>query len=384
MNIAFLTPEFPHPKTGSSGGIGSSIQNLSHCLVSLGHSVFVYVYAQDTDERFTEDNLTIIRIRNQQVKGLSWWLTRKKIERIINADCKTYGIEVLEVPDWTGISAWINIQCKMVMRLHGSDSYFCALESRKVKWWNTFQEQTAYAQADGIIAVSKFVGEQTNTIFKSNKPFTVIHNGIPTNIFIPEETATSSTPCILYFGTLIRTKGVLEIPQIFNKVRKQISDVNLILIGADASDIQSGSPSTWELMKPMFEKEALKQVSYLGKVPYETIRHHINDATLCIFPSYAEACPVSWLEAMAMGKPIVTSDIGWANEIVDHNQTGMTAYPNNHEEFSRHIITLLKNPELRVKMGKLARKKITEAFNITLTAQKSVDVYTQLVNTDGF
>ena len=231
--------------------------------------------------------------------------------------------------------------------------------------------------------MSKFGGEQTNTIFKSYKPFAFIHNGIPTIIFIPEETATSSSPYNLYFRTLSRRKGVLEIPQIFHKVRKQISDVNLILIGADASDIQSGSPSTWELMKPMFEKETLKQVSYLGKVPYETIRHHINNATLCIFPSYAEACPVSWLEAMAMEKTIVTSDIGWANEIVDHNQTGMTAYPNNHEEFSHHIITLLNNPELRVKMGKLARKKITEAFNITLTAQKSVDVYTQLVNTNG-
>ena len=52
MKIAFLTPEFPHPKTGSSGGIGTSIFNLSKGLAALGHEVSILVYGQNEDEVF--------------------------------------------------------------------------------------------------------------------------------------------------------------------------------------------------------------------------------------------------------------------------------------------------------------------------------------------
>ena len=44
MKIAFLTPEFPHPKMVSSGGIGTSILNLSKGLVGLGHEVSILVF----------------------------------------------------------------------------------------------------------------------------------------------------------------------------------------------------------------------------------------------------------------------------------------------------------------------------------------------------
>lgn len=383
MNIAFLTPEYPHLDSGPSGGLGSSIKILAQALTDAGHTVRVYVYGQSADDQVADGNVKLIRIRNVRFKGLSWWLTRKKIQRIINYDCKTYGIDILEVPDWTGISAWIHIRCKIVMRLHGSDTYFCALENRKVKWWNTFQEQTAYSQADGIIAVSKFVGKQTNTIFKSNKPFTVVHNGIPTNILIPEETSAPSTPCILYFGTLIRKKGVLDIPLIFNNVINTFPNVRLLLIGADASDIHSGNSSTWALMKPLFTEQALKKVTYLGKVPHDSINQHIQKATLCIFPSYAEACPVSWLEAMAMGKAIVSSNIGWSTEIVSHKKTGFVCHPSDHTKFADYITFLLQNPEARKKIGENAHTRMISEFNSLNTAQQTVDFYTQLLRKNG-
>ena len=55
MKIAFLTPEYPHPKTGHSGGIGTSIKNLSKGLVNEGHEVVVLVYGQKEDDFFTEN-----------------------------------------------------------------------------------------------------------------------------------------------------------------------------------------------------------------------------------------------------------------------------------------------------------------------------------------
>ena len=78
MKIAFLTPEYPHPKTGSSGGIGTSILNLSKGLVQLGHKVSIVIYGQNTDEVFQDNGITFYKIKNIKVKGLSLFLTQKK------------------------------------------------------------------------------------------------------------------------------------------------------------------------------------------------------------------------------------------------------------------------------------------------------------------
>ena len=84
MKIAFLTPEYPHVLTGNSGGIGTSIKNLAVGLVAAGCEVRVLVYGQDQDAVFKDENVVIQQIKNIKIKGLSWFFTRKKIERIIN------------------------------------------------------------------------------------------------------------------------------------------------------------------------------------------------------------------------------------------------------------------------------------------------------------
>ena len=78
MKIAFLTPEYPHVKTGSSGGIGSSIKNLAIGLFAKGCTVRVLVYGQKEEGIFDDNGVTIQQILNVKLKGLSWWLTRKK------------------------------------------------------------------------------------------------------------------------------------------------------------------------------------------------------------------------------------------------------------------------------------------------------------------
>ena len=54
MKIGFLTPEYPHEKTGNSGGLGTSIKNLAHALTALGHEVVVLVYEQKQDAVFLD------------------------------------------------------------------------------------------------------------------------------------------------------------------------------------------------------------------------------------------------------------------------------------------------------------------------------------------
>lgn len=379
MHIAFLTPEYPSDRTGHSGGLGTSIRNLAQALVKVGVQVSIFVYGQDTDEHYTEAGIRYHRIKNVRVRGLSWWLTRRKIECLINDEIKKTGIDVVEVADWTGISAWMNFNCPVMMRLHGSDTYFCLLEKRHVKWWNKYQEKTAYQHADAIIAVSDFVGAISNQVFGTQRKYTVIPNSIDTSFFTPAKHKTDA-PVILYFGTLIRKKGALNIPHIFNHVVEKIPHAQLILVGGDASDIKTGSPSTWALMQPLFSPTAIKNVEYVGKKPYSEIKAYIEQAQVCIFPSYAEALPVSWLEAMAMGKAIVASNIGWANEMLTHEKEALLCYPAEHEKYAAYIIQLLSDADLRIKLGDNAMQRVINQFDNSIVALKNIEYYTSLID----
>lgn len=380
MKICFLTPEYPHPKTGNSGGIGTSILNLAKGLDVLGHQVSIVVYGQDKDEVFQEGPITFYKVKNIKFKGLSLFLTQKKVERLLNRLVDESKIELVEVPDWTGFTAFVQPKCPLIIRQNGSDTYFCHLENRPVKWFNKFLERRSLNKCNGMISVSEFTGNLTKELFDLKTNFTVIPNAIDVAQFEAIPT-TSNTETILYFGTLIRKKGLLELPFIFNEVIKINPNAKLILVGKDASDITTKSASTWRLMKPLFDGNAIKNVSYLGSVPYSEIKKIIQEATLCVFPTFAEALPVSWLEAMAVEKPIVASNIGWASEVIDDGKNGFLVHPKNHKKFADKIVALLKDRELAIDFGKQARIKVTTHFSITVVAQKSVAYYEIAINT---
>ena len=379
MKIAFLTPEFPHTKIGSSGGIGTSIQNLSKGLTDAGHQVSILIYGQKEDDFFEEDGISFYRVKNTKLKGFSRLLTQKKLQNLINKLVSENKIEILEAPDWTGITSNINPKCPVVIRLNGSDTYFCHLDNRPVKVLNKFHENRALEAADALLSVSQFTADLTKELFSLDRDFTVIPNSIDTDKFSFDDTIEIKENTILYFGTLIRKKGLLELPLIFNEVYKKNNKAKLILIGRDGSDIISGSSSTWLLMQSLFDSAALDHVKYIGSVPYTEIKQHICSATVCVFPTFAEALPVSWIEAMAMQKAIVASDIGWAKEVIDNNSNGFLVHPKNHKEYADKVIELLDGKELRNRFGIEARKKVSERFSIEVVAKQSVDFYQKVI-----
>jgi len=379
MKIAFLTPEYPHPKTGNSGGIGTSIKNLAIGLLAQGSTVRVLVYGQKEEAIFEDDGITIQQIKNVKFKGLSWFLTRKKLERIINQLYASQEIDLVEAPDWTGITSFIKpLKCPIVIRLNGSDTYFCHLDHRPVKWFNKFHERRALEKADALLSVSQFTANLTNEVFGLHKKFTIIPNSIDIDLFNSNGNI-NDKKTILYFGSLIRKKGLLELPFIFNEVIQKNPEAKLVLVGKDIPDVISGNKSTWTMMRSLFSTEALQSVTYLGSVPYAEIQKQIEKATLCVFPSFAEALPVSWLEAMAVQKPIVASNIGWATEIIDDRVDGFLVHPKNHKEYANKISVLLNNPEMQKEFGLNARKKVVEKFSMEIVARQSLLFYKKLI-----
>ncbi|MGK4569278.1 glycosyltransferase family 4 protein [Flavobacterium sp. 3HN19-14] len=276
------------------------------------------------------------------------------------------------------MTSFINTKCPIIIRLHGSDTYFCHLEKRPVKAINRLHEKKALQNADAIVSVSQFTADLTNKLFDLQRDIAVIPNAVDANQFNGKPSFENNT--ILYFGSLIRKKGLLELPLIFNEVIRTNPATKLILVGKDVPDIFSGEKSTWEMMQPLFTPEALKNVNYKGAVPFEEVSDYIEKAAICVFPSFAEALPVSWIEAMAMRKAIVASNIGWAKELITDGAEGFLANPENHKDFALKIKTLLDNPELMTTFGNSARKKVETEFATQVILKKNIRCYQKITN----
>ena len=381
MKIGFLTNEFPSEKFGASGGIGTSIVALCRGLLQAGHTPVVLLFNQPSDEVVTHEGITFYCIKNVRVKGFSWWLTRKKIEKQINDLYEKNIIDLVEAPDWTGITSFVQPKkCPIVIRLNGSDTYFCHLDNRPVKFWNKFHEKRALQKANGHISVSQFTANLTNQLFGLQIPFVIIPNGIDPVYFQPNPSISIDPNTVLYFGTLIRKKGLLELPLIFNKIIEKRPQTKLLLIGRDSTDVISGEISTWGLMKPLFTSQALQQVTYLGGIPYVKMREYIDQASVCVFPTFAEALPLSWLEAMAMKKAIVASNIGWGPEVIDSRKEGVLVHPKDHAPYAEAILQLLDNEIIRFEYGENAAQKVANKFANKIVVEKSIAFYYKFIN----
>lgn len=363
MHIAYLTPEYPHPRLTNSGGLGTSIKNLVDALVKQGHSITLFIYGQTENVMFEEDKVQYHLIKKETYRFGGFYYYRKRIAAYINSHSST--IDVIEAPDWTGITAFMRFKIPLVIRIHGTDAYFCKLDQRKQKFKNFFFEKLAFARAKGYIAPSHFAGEETAKIFGLDRDkLTIIPHGVEVEHFKNSAPLIYEEKVMLYVGTLIRKKGVLQLAQIFNKVVEQEPDATLILIGADASDIKTGQSSTYELMQELFTSKAKNRVAYLGKVPYQDIPSHICNAHVCVFPSFAETFGMVTVESMALQKAVVNTNIGWAKDLIDSGKNGFLIHPEEIQEYSNTILKLFSNPSLCHEIAQRAKEKVTSNFDI--------------------
>jgi glycosyltransferase involved in cell wall biosynthesis len=237
----------------------------------------------------------------------------------------------------------------------------------------------ALRQADDVVAVSRFTAEVTRRLFGLRTEIGVIPNGIDLTQFTPAAQAEVESDTILYFGTLVRKKGVFDLCRIFSSLVERYPRARLRFIGRDAPDTYTRSHSTWALCQELLSAPARARVEYLGAYPHDTVQEHVRRAALCVFPSYAEAFPLSWLEAMACAKPLVAYDIGWAGEVAKNGESAVLVCAGDIQAFAETIEALLSDERARHRLGLAARARVEEHFTSATVARQSVERYQQLL-----
>lgn len=382
MHIAFLTPEYPHPQVAQSAGIGTSIKNLAQALINEDYGltrckVSIIVYGQSQDAVLEDNGVHIHLIRFKKFALGGFYRYRRYINKKVNAIVLKNNIDLLEAPDWTGITAFMTFKIPLVIRLHGTDTYFCRLEQRPQKLKNYFFEKKALENADAITSVSAFTARKTKEFFNLSVHIEIIHNLIDVTLFEPVKSR-GAHKSILYFGSIIRKKGVLALAKSFNNILNSIPDTRLIFLGKDVIDYKE-QKSTIALIRQYIPATAQNNLKFISNVPHQEVKKHISEASVVCLPSYAEAFPMTWLEAMAMEKALVTSNIGWATEIMEDGKTGFTVHPDDTEALTQALCTALEDKELSEQLGKEARKKLLANFSAKKISTQNLVFYKNVI-----
>ena len=97
-----------------------------------------------------------------------------------------------------------------------------------------------------------------------------------------------------------------------------------------------------------------------------------------VLSSLWEGLPVAVLEAMALSKPVVATDVGGCSELIANGENGFLIKPEDDTGLSRAVISILKNPEFAEKMGNNSRKKV-EQFSVDKMVERTEELYEKLV-----
>ena len=84
---------------------------------------------------------------------------------------------------------------------------------------------------------------------------------------------------------------------------------------------------------------------------------------------------MTWLEALAMEKALVSSNIGWANELMINNTTGYTVNPKRHDEFALKLLDLLGDSKKCKSFGKEGRKHVDNNFSVEVITKQNIEFY---------
>jgi glycosyltransferase involved in cell wall biosynthesis len=97
----------------------------------------------------------------------------------------------------------------------------------------------------------------------------------------------------------------------------------------------------------------------------------------CLCSTYAEGCSNATLEAMALGKPVVVTDMGGNREVVEHGKTGLLVPPRSPEALANGVLTCLRQSKWAQDMGKRARETVLARFSLTRMVNDYEQLYTQ-------
>jgi glycosyltransferase involved in cell wall biosynthesis len=236
-----------------------------------------------------------------------------------------------------------------------------------------------WQEAENVIANSqglKKLALQTDAAQVIN----VISNGIDTHQFRPSlynfgdlasKMEAKSPRSFIDFQILCVTritprKGVRYLIEAMDLLRKKYHNLSLQIVG------EGDEKANLEKLVQILSLE--DQVKFAGLVPHEKLPAYYQSASAYVLPSLNEGMSNSMLEALASGLPLLATDTGGTQELIEDGINGFILKMKSAEDIAEKLEILIKNPELRKKMGAESRTK-AEGMSWEKVAQKYISAF---------
>jgi len=244
-----------------------------------------------------------------------------------------------------------------------------------------FVSKLVYKFSDEIIALSNSAKEEVARRYKiSPDKIEVIYNGIDIARFKPsgkgalvrERYGMAGKFVIGYIGTFYNWQGVEDLVRAFSLVARKRLDARLLLVG-DGPD--------FECIKNIIDDLLIgDKVILTGRVSPSEVPHYFDSIDIFVIArpdtiATQTAVPLKLLEAMAMGKPIIATNVKGLSELIDNGTNGVLVQPGNVEELASKTLELLDNEPLRRQISNNAREQVEREFSWERSSEKVLKLY---------
>ena len=199
--------------------------------------------------------------------------------------------------------------------------------------------------------------------------------------------ATASLPAqnrdfvFLLVSRMLKDKGVEEFVEAARLFRRKALPAQFQLLGF--VDTANPNSISWEKLCA-WEAEGL--VHYLGRT--DDVRPYLANADCVVLPSYREGVPRSLLEAAAMARPIIATNVVGCKDVVDDHINGLLCLEKDAADLAEKMMEMLQfSPQRRAEMGMAGRRKVEREFDEKLVVQKYLNAIADITdageNNDG-
>lgn len=160
----------------------------------------------------------------------------------------------------------------------------------------------------------------------------------------------------LFVGRLSQLKGGVPLIEAMARVHARLPEAELAVIG---------DGDTRPRLERMVAEAGLQgAVRFLGFRSQDEVREAMAAADFLVLPSFAEGVPVTLMEAMASGLPVIASQVAGVSELVEDGVSGYATPPGDVETLAARMIALLEDPDLRARMGAAGRARVAADFDL--------------------
>ena len=249
----------------------------------------------------------------------------------------------------------------------------------KQKWHHVYLDMLTCWMVDKEVCVSKDVERFVRKYARIPAPkLTTIYNGIDfADLHIAKNTEEKKralsvnqfNPIIGTVGHLTVAKGVIYLLKAFKLVLEDFPNACLLIVGEGHQEKK--------LKKLALELNINSSVKFLGF--REDAIDIMNTMDVFILPSLWEGMPNVILEACALGKPVVSTLTGGANEIIIDGKTGFLVSPKDWRNLAHCVKSLLKNQKMREELGNRGKEFVSRNFSLGRMVEDTEKLYEEFI-----